>query len=45
MCIRDRFNDNEINLDKVQEDMEILETILDDEDALFKWLDQQIELD
>lgn len=43
--VQEKFNDNEINLDKVQEDMEILETILDDEDALFKWLDQQIELD
>ena len=43
--VQEKFNDNEINLDKVREDMEILETILDDEDALFKWLDQQIELD
>lgn len=43
--VQEKFNDNEINLDKVREDMESLETILDDEDALFKWLDQQIELD
>lgn len=43
--VQEKFIDNEINLDKVQEDMEILETALDDEDALFEWLDQQIELD
>ena len=36
--VQEKFNDNEINLDKVREDMESLETILDDEDALFKWL-------
>lgn len=43
--VQEKFIDNEINLDKVQEDMETLERVLDDEEALFEWIDQQIEMD
>lgn len=43
--IQEKFNQYKIDLDKVQKDMKTLGAVLDDENALFEWLDQQIVID
>lgn len=43
--VQQQFNNNKINVNKVQENVQILEKMINNEDEFFKWIDKQTEQD